>query len=365
MAGSTFGKIFRVTTWGESHGAATGAVVDGCPAGVTLCAADVQPYMDRRRPGFSEFTSGRAEPDAVEILSGVCDGRTTGAPISMIIKNTGQNSGEYDKLKGVYRPGHADYAATQKYGIYDHRGGGRFSGRETAGRVMGGAVASKFLAELGVKIRAYTVMVAGVHIDKANFDLNETKNNPLYMPDKKAYEKAAARLRELMSEGDSAGGIIECVVSGLKPGVGEPVFDKLDALLSSAVFSIGGVKGVEIGSGFAAAAATGITHNDGYYTDNKKVVKNSNNAGGVTGGLSDGADIIIRAAVKPTPSVFLPQRTVNDSGGETTFVTGGRHDPVIAARAAVVAECMAAIVVADLVLQGLSSNIENVKKIYL
>ena len=365
MPGSAFGAIFRFSTWGESHGACVGAVVEGCPAGLALTEADIKRDLDRRKPGTDKFSTGRAEADVPEILSGVYEGLTTGAPISVIVKNSGARAADYDGLKNVFRPGHADYGAQMKYGLRDHRGGGRFSGRETVSRVVAGAIAKKFLRELNVSVRAYTIEINGVRIDKNNFDMAVAGKNPLRMPDGQAFEKASAALNETLSRGDSAGGVVECVISNLPPGTGEPVFDKLDAELAKAVFSVGGVKGVEFGAGFAAARMAGSAHNDAFFKDeNGNISKLTNNAGGVTGGMSDGADIIFRAAFKPVPSIKLPQRTVFTDGAETEIKIGGRHDAVIVPRAAVVVECMAAAVIADMILRGLPSKMENIRKVF-
>ena len=265
MAGSEFGTIFRVTTWGESHGKAIGEVVDGCPAGLSLCEADIQAYLNRRKPGQSRFTTARAEGDQVEILSGVFEGRTTGTPISMMIRNTDQRSRDYGDLMEVYRPGHADYTFDLKYGFRDYRGGGRSSGRETAGRVAAGAIAARFLESLGIRVRAYTAAIGDVAVDESRFSWEEMEKNRLYMPDALAAGRAEKLLEERMAEADSAGGIVECRIWGMPVGVGEPVFEKLDANLAKAMMSIGAVKGVEIGDGFQAAASRGSENNDHFY----------------------------------------------------------------------------------------------------
>ena len=364
MAGSGFGTIFRVTTWGESHGKAIGAVVDGCPAGLSLCEEDIQAYLDRRKPGQSRYTTARAEGDRVEILSGVFEGKTTGTPISMMIWNKDQRSKDYGNLMEVYRPGHADYTFDLKYGFRDYRGGGRSSGRETAGRVAGGAVAAKFLESLGIRVRAYTSAIGGVSIDRSRFSWEEMEKNRLYMPDKEAAEKAEQLLNKRMSETDSAGGIVECVIMGMPVGVGEPVFEKLDACLAKAVMSIGAVKGVEIGDGFLAAASRGSKNNDGFYMDHGEVKKRTNHSGGILGGMSDGSEIRIRAAFKPTPSIASPQQTVTRSGEDTQIAITGRHDPVIVPRAVVVVESMAALTAADLLLQSMTSRLDRIQKFF-
>ncbi|MDO4616455.1 MAG: chorismate synthase [Lachnospiraceae bacterium] len=363
MAGSTFGTVFKVTTWGESHGKGVGVVVDGCPAGLALSEELIQPFLDRRKPGQSRFTTKRSESDSVQILSGVFDGKTTGTPISMIVYNQDQHSKDYSNIAELYRPGHADYGFDIKYGFRDYRGGGRSSGRETIARVAAGAVASLLLRELGVTVTAYTRSIGPVETE--TFDEAEIQNNKLYMPDAQAAEKAAAYLEQCMSEKDSSGGVVECIVSGMPAGVGEPVFDKLDARLGQAIFSIGAVKGVEIGDGFAAAAARGSENNDAFaLAENGTVTKQTNHAGGILGGISDGSAIVIRTAFKPTPSIASLQKTVNRQGEEVDLEIHGRHDPVIVPRAVVVVEAMTAIVLADALLTGMSSRLENVKKIW-
>ncbi len=363
MAGSTTGTIFRVTTWGESHGKGVGVVVDGCPAGLELSEERIQPFLDRRKPGQSRFTTKRAESDRVQILSGVFEGKTTGTPISMVVYNQDQHSKDYSNIAELFRPGHADYGFDAKYGFRDYRGGGRSSGRETIARVAAGAIASLLLEELGVKVLAYSRSIGPVEIE--TFDEAEIQNNRLYMPDAQAAEKAAAYLEQCMAEKDSSGGVVECIVKGMPAGVGEPVFDKLDARLGQALFSIGAVKGVEIGDGFKAAVSKGSENNDAFIMDDKgSVAKQTNHSGGILGGMSDGSDIVIRAAFKPTPSIASLQHTVNRQGEETELEIHGRHDPIIVPRAVVVVEAMTAIVLLDELLVGMSSRLENVKKIW-
>ncbi len=365
MAGSTIGRAFCVTTWGESHGEAVGVCVDGCPAGVPLSEEDIQIYLDRRRPGQSRFSTKRSEDDKVQILSGVFDGKTTGTPIAMTVQNLSQRSSDYSAIEHKYRPGHADYGYDQKYGFRDFRGGGRSSGRETVGRVAAGAVAARVLETYGILICAYTVSIGPVDIDPNRFDLAERDHNPFYMPDSIAAEAAQDYIDTIMKENDSAGGVVECVISGVPAGVGEPVFDKLDACLAQAVMSIGAVKGFEVGDGFAAARLKGSEDNDEFFMMEKpsdecpsgKVGKKTNHAGGILGGLSDGSDIVFRAAFKPTPSIAKIQQTVTDTGEDTTILIEGRHDPVIVPRAVVVVEAMAAITVLDLILRGRSARI--------
>jgi len=358
MPGSTFGNIFKITTWGESHGTALGVVVDGCPAGVSLCEDDIQLYLNRRKPGQSSYSTPRKEDDAVEILSGVFEGRTTGTPISMVVYNKTQRSGDYSHIKDVYRPGHADFTFDEKYGFRDYRGGGRSSGRETIGRVAAGAIAIKILKELGIQVIAYTKSIGP--IDILNKDFNEILQNPMFMPDKEAADKAAKYLDEIKKEKNSSGGIIECVVKGVPTGVGEPVFDKLDANLAKAVMSIGAVKGVEIGDGFEVARSTGLSDNDGFANDGDKIIKTSNHAGGILGGISDGSDIILRAAIKPTPSIASKQNTISVNGDNIEIEIHGRHDPIIVPRAVVVVEAMVALTVIDLLFESMTSRIDKI-----
>ena len=364
MAGSEFGTIFRVTTWGESHGKAIGAVVDGCPAGLSLCEADIQAYLNRRKPGQSRFTTARAEGDQVEILSGVFEGRTTGTPISMMIRNTDQRSRDYGDLMEVYRPGHADYTFDLKYGFRDYRGGGRSSGRETAGRVAAGAIAARFLESLGIRVRAYTAAIGDVAVDESRFSWEEMEKNRLYMPDALAAGRAEKLLEERMAEADSAGGIVECRIWGMPVGVGEPVFEKLDANLAKAMMSIGAVKGVEIGDGFQAAASRGSENNDHFYMEQGQVRKRTNHSGGILGGMSDGAEIRIRASIKPTPSIARSQQTVTRSGEERQIAIKGRHDPVIVPRAVVVVESMAALTAADMLLLSMTSRLDRIQSFF-
>lgn len=366
MAGSSFGTLFRITTWGESHGKAVGAVVDGCPAGLALCEADIQKYLDQRKPGQSAFSTPRKESDQVEILSGVFEGKTTGTPISLLIRNTSSRSGDYSQIADVYRPGHADFTFDQKYGFRDYRGGGRSSGRETAGRVAGGAIAIQMLAELGITLTAWVSSIGPVSADPARFDPQEIFRNPLYMPDAQAAAQAAAFLEECKKAGDSAGGIIECEVTGLPVGIGDPVFEKISANLAKAVCSIGAVKGFEIGDGFAVSCSKGSENNDSFRIGSDgKPVKSSNHAGGVLGGMTDGSPLLFRCAVKPTPSISSLQKTVTTSGEEREISIHGRHDPVIAPRAVIVVKSMAAIAIADAMLMGMGARLDAVKKHYM
>ena len=366
MAGSTFGKILTMTTWGESHGAGIGVVVDGCPAGLLLAEEDIQKYLDRRKPGQSRYTTKRNESDSVEIMSGVFEGRTTGTPIAMMIRNQDQHSKDYSEIAGYYRPGHADYTFDKKYGFRDYRGGGRSSGRETIGRVAAGVVAAKILEGLGVRVTAYTKAIGNIQVQPERFDMEECSRNMLYMPDASAAAEAQMFLEEKMAQMDSAGGIVECVLQGVPAGIGEPVFEKLDANLAKAICSIGAVKGFEIGDGFEAAKTTGALNNDAFcISPDGRVGKRTNHAGGILGGISDGTEIVFRAAFKPTPSIASPQKTVNRDGREIEISVKGRHDPIIVPRAVVVVEMMAAFTVADMMLAGMTARMDRVREFYL
>ena len=363
-SGSEFGKILRLTTWGESHGAGIGAVLDGFPAGMELSEEDIQKYLDRRRPGQSEISTPRSEADAVEIWSGVFDGKTTGTPISLLIRNTSHRSADYGNLKDCFRPGHADYTYYSKYGFRDYRGGGRASARETAGRVAAGAIAAKFLRELGVDICAFTRAIGPVQIDDKRFDKDLIAKTKTCMPDAEADEQAMRFLKKCMEEKDSAGGVIECVITGVPAGIGDPVFDKLDAGIAQALMSIGAVKAVEIGDGVKAALSTGSQNNDQFFMADGAVSKYTNHAGGILGGISDGSPIICRAYIKPTPSIFREQRTVDENGNERTLLIKGRHDPVVVPRAVVVVECMCALTVLDAMLSNMTSRADSVRAFY-
>lgn len=364
MAGSGFGNIFRITTFGESHGAALGVIVDGVPAGLEIDEEYIQQFLDRRKPGNSKFATTRQEADAVEILSGVFEGKTTGTSVAMFIRNTSQRSKDYSEIASYYRPGHADFGFDMKYGFRDYRGGGRSSGRETAARVAAGAIAIKLLSELGITCRAYTKSIGPVEISDEKFDLEEALNNKLCMPDKEAAIRGAEYLEQCMQEKDSAGGIIECIVDGMIPGIGEPVFEKLNANLAKAIMSIGAVKGFEIGDGFAVAKSKGSENNDRFINKNSKIAKATNHSGGILGGMSDGDRIVLRAAIKPTPSIASMQKTVNRSGEEIDISIHGRHDPVIVPRAVVVVEAMTAITIADACMMNMCSKMEYLKEIY-
>ena len=364
MAGSSYGTIFRITTWGESHGAGVGVVVDGCPAGIALCEEDIQRVLNRRKPGQSKFTTPRKEDDTVEILSGVFEGQTTGTPISLVVWNKNQKSKDYSDIASYYRPGHADFCFDMKYGFRDYRGGGRSSGRETIGRVAAGAIAAKLLKEMGIELLTYTQSIGDFAVEPARFDASAITENPLYMPDSVAAEEAQAYLEKCLEQKNSSGGVVECIVTGLPVGLGDPVFEKLDANMAKAIFSIGAVKGFEIGDGFDVAKATGLTNNDAFCMKDGKIQKASNHSGGTLGGMSDGSPLIMRAAFKPTPSIASSQHTINKAGEEIEIEIKGRHDPIIVPRAVVVVESMAAITLVDLLFTNMASRIDKIKEFY-
>lgn len=377
MGGSIFGKIFRISSFGESHGKALGVVVDGCPAGLSLSEADIQPYLERRRPGKNLKMTQRKEGDQVEILSGVFQGRTTGTPIALMVRNEDQRSKDYGDIAEAFRPGHADYGFFSKYGIRDYRGGGRSSGRETVSRVAAGAIAKKILQELRIEVDAKVTELAGISLSTPE-----------------GREEADARILKLREEGDSAGGVVECRVNGLFPGIGEPVFDKLDARLAEGIMSIGAVKAVEIGDGVAVTKALGSENNDAFLAEGTEkdiavdqmetavvkedeaeadyslgnnslsLKKKTNHSGGILGGMSDGSELILRACFKPTPSIGKLQNTVKENGEAIAIKIMGRHDPTVVERAAVVVEAMTAIVILDCLLDNMSARIENIKKVY-
>ena len=399
MAGSTFGTLFRITTWGESHGAGIGVVVDGCPAGLPLAEEDIQVFLDRRRPGQNRFTTARHEADRVRILSGVFEGKTTGTPISLMVENTDQRSKDYANIKDTYRPGHADFCYDEKYGFRDYRGGGRSSARETIGRVAAGAIAAKLLSMLGIRVTAFVSAIGPVQCDPRTYSASETDapsnlhenspcipdparilESPLYMPDPEAEMKAAAYLEECIKKQDSAGSVVTCHVTGLMSGIGEPVFDKLDAELGRALFSIGAVKAVEIGDGTAVSKSTGSQNNDTYRPESPETApsphkkmetkdrplspsspaKASNHAGGIYGGISDGSMLILKAHFKPTPSIAQSQSALTADGDVRELVISGRHDPVIGPRAVVVVESMVAITLLDLILRGMTATVDDI-----
>jgi chorismate synthase len=342
---NTFGRMFRFTTWGESHGPALGAVVDGCPPGLDLSEADIQPFLDKRRPGQSRFTTQRQEPDQVRILSGVFEGRTTGTPISLMIENVDQRSKDYSEVAVAYRPGHADYAYDQKYGFRDYRGGGRSSARETAARVAAGAVARLAIPE--VKIRAWVEAIGGDAIDPANFDADEIDRNPFFCPDAAAAARWETLVDDARKAGSSLGAVIACEATGVPAGWGAPLYAKLDSELAAACMSINAVKGVEIGDGFAAAALTGEANADAMRPDADGVAFLANHAGGIAGGISTGQPVLVRVAFKPTSSILTPVETIDREGNATEIRTKGRHDPCVGIRGAPVVEAMVALVLAD------------------
>lgn len=346
MAGSTYGSIFKITTWGESHGPALGVVIDGCPAGLPLNEEDIQKYLDRRKPGQNSTTTARCESDLVEILSGVFEGITTGAPISLMVRNGDQHSKDYSNIANVFRPGHADYTFDAKYGIRDYRGGGRSSGRETLSRVAAGAIAIKILESLGIKVEAKAASIGPVILENG---MNEETV--------KYIEDCKARL-------DSVGGSIECKITGMPAGIGDPVFEKLDANLAKAMMSMGAVKAVEIGDGVNVSLAHASENNDNFCMKEGKPCKETNHSGGILGGMSDGDTIVIKTHIKPTPSISRPQSTVTKDGEETTIEIHGRHDPCIVPRAIVVVEAMAAITILDALLLNMTAKLDNIKKFY-
>jgi len=345
MRGSTIGTLFRVTTFGESHGPAIGAVIDGCPPGIELKGVEIQDELDRRRPGQTDISSPRREMDQCELLSGVFRGKTTGTPIAIVIRNMDSNSKAYDALEEVYRPGHADYTYEARYGIRDHRGGGRSSGRETAARVAAGAVAKVVLRAAGINVFAHTLCIG--EVCAREFDREQIDLNPVRCADARAAVKMAKAILKAQEKGDSMGGIVEVVAVGAPPGLGDPVFGKLDADIAGALMSIGAVKGVEIGLGFGAAGLKGSEMNDPIIREKGRIRMPSNRAGGILGGISTGEDIIARIAVKPTPSVGKPQKTLTRKKSSTTIKITGRHDPCICPRIVPVAEAMVACVLAD------------------
>ncbi len=345
MAGNSFGQLFKITTFGESHGPAIGVTIDGVPPGISLTESDIQFELNRRRPGQSKITTQRQEKDQVEILSGVFESKTTGCALAMLIRNEEHRSKDYENLKNIFRPGHADYTFLAKYGHRDYRGGGRSSGRETACRVAAGAVAKKILTEQNITIVAYTLSVGDIRAKKIDYAVIE--KNMVRTPDMEAAEKMVAKIDEVRQNCDSIGGIIEAVAHGCPPGLGDPVFDKLNARLSQAIMSIGAVHGIEFGSGFKAAQMQGSEHNDKFYLDGERVRTRTNHAGGILGGISTGEDIILRAVVKPSSSIAQPQSTLSMEHTDTTIEVKGRHDPCICPRVVPVVEAMMAVTLCD------------------
>ncbi len=346
MAGNSFGRFFRITTWGESHGPAMGVVVDGCPAGLELCAEDIQYELDRRRPGQSRITTQRKEADAIEILSGVFDGKTLGTPISMMVRNTDAISKSYEDIKDVYRPGHADFTYDEKYGRRDYRGGGRSSARETVGRVAAAAIAKKILNSHGVTTTGFVKQVGDIVAQDLDFDRIE--ENPVRCPDPQAAERMIDLIESVRKEGDSVGGTVEVVSRGLPTGLGEPVFNKLDAELARALMSIGGIRGFEMGMGFGVVERKGSQVNDLMYKKEDGTLGfRTNNSGGLLGGITSGADLVVRIAIKPTSSISQVQDTVDKEGEKTQLRVKGRHDPCLCPRAVPIAEAMVNLVLVD------------------
>jgi len=346
MSFNTFGRVFRFTTWGESHGPALGAVVDGCPPGLELSEDDLQPWLDKRRPGTSRFTTQRQEPDRVRILSGTFEGRTTGTPISLMIENVDQRSKDYSEVALAYRPGHADYTYDAKYGFRDYRGGGRSSARETAARVAAGGIARLVIPE--VRIRAYLVELGGDPVDRAAFDADQIDANPFFCPDAAAAARWEAIVDGARKSGSSVGAIVECIAEGVPPGWGAPIYAKLDSELAAAMMTVNAVKGVEIGDGFGAARLTGEQNADAIRpgSDGKPHFL-ANHAGGILGGISSGQPVVVRVALKPTSSILTPVETIDREGQATEIRTKGRHDPCVGIRGAPVIEAMMALVLAD------------------
>ena len=356
MAGNTFGQAFTLTTFGESHGVALGAVVDGCPPGLGLCEADLQRDLDRRRPGQSKYTTQRREPDAVRILSGVFEGQTTGTPIGLLIENVDQRTRDYGRIREQFRPGHADYTYRAKYGVRDYRGGGRASARETAMRVAAAGIARKYLAEeTGTRIRGYLAQIGEREFEVA--DLDHVDDNPFFCPEPGAGNEIAALIDQLRRDGDSIGAKVTVVASNVPVGLGEPVFGKLDADLASALVGINAVKGVELGSGFESVRQRGSEHRD----ERDRSGFLSNNAGGVLGGITTGQDLVVSIALKPTSSITIPGRSLDIHGEEVEVVTTGRHDPCVGIRAVPIAEAMVALVLMDHLMRDRAQNVREVR----
>lgn len=345
-----FGQIFSFTTWGESHGEAIGCVVDGCPSLIDLSENDIQPYLEKRKPGQSKFTTQRQESDQVKILSGVFEGKTTGTPISLIIHNQDQKSGDYSEIKDKFRPSHADYTYFAKYGIRDYRGGGRSSARETAMRVAAGAIARKIIAEENIQITGYLTQIGEKKIDRSRIDFNEINNNDFFCPDAIAAQNFADYLSEIRKSGDSVGATIELVASNMPIGLGEPIYDKLDARIAAGLMGINAVKAVEIGIGVEAAAQKGSQLADEMWVENDALNFSSNHSGGILGGISSGQDLVVRFTVKPTSSILIPRKTIDINGNNTEIITKGRHDPCVGIRAVPVGEAMLACILADFIL---------------
>ena len=356
---NTFGQIFRLTTFGESHGEAIGGVVDGMPAGIDIDLEFIQQELNRRRPGQSKITTSRQEPDQVELLSGVFEGKSTGCPIGFIVRNTNQHSQDYENLRCLFRPSHADYTYQQKYGIRDHRGGGRSSARITISRCVGGALAKLVLRQMGISIQAYTSQVGPIALDRdySKYDLSLTETNAVRCPDPEKAAEMEALITQVKGEGDTIGGVITCVIKGCPAGVGEPEFGKLHAVLGAAMLSINAVKGFEYGEGFEGVTARGSEQNDVFISKDGQITTATNHSGGIQGGISNGQDIYFRVAFKPVATLLKEQQTVDKEGNPTTFTAQGRHDPCVLPRAVPVVEAMAAIAVLDQILAAKSLKI--------
>ncbi len=357
---NTFGNIFRLTTFGESHGAGIGGVIDGFPAGIVIDEAFLQHELDRRRPGQSQLTTARKEGDRLELLSGIFEGKSTGCPIGFLVRNENQHSADYDNLRSLFRPSHADYTYHSKYGIRDHRGGGRSSARETIARCVGGAFAKLALRELGISIVAYTSQVGDIALNKpyTELDLSLTESNAVRCPDAKTAEQMAHRIMAIKSEGDTIGGVITCVIKGVPVGLGEPAFGKLHAALGGAMLSINAAKGFEYGEGFAGASKRGSELNDIFVKDTEGEIRTaSNHSGGIQGGISNGEDIYFRVAFKPVATLLRDQATVDIQGGEVTFAARGRHDACVLPRAVPIVEAMAAMTILDFYLLGKGTHL--------
>ncbi len=354
MAGNSFGTLFKLTTFGESHGTAIGGIIDGCPAGVNLDLEKVQEELDKRRPGQSAIVTQRKEPDTVEFLSGIFEGKTTGTPIGFVIQNSNQKSKDYSHIKDTYRPSHADYTYDEKYGVRDYRGGGRSSARETASRVVGGAIAKQIIPEISFSTYTASVGEIEISVDHKELDFNLIESNPVRCPDPASAEKMETLIREIRSQGDTIGGTVQCVIKNVPKGLGEPVFNKLHAELGKAMLSINAVKGFEFGSGFEGTKLKGSQHNDQFNTDGSTT---TNLSGGIQGGISNGMDIYFRVAFKPVATLMQKQQTINSKGEEVSMQGKGRHDPCVVPRAVPIVEAMAALVLADFFLQNKISKI--------
>jgi chorismate synthase len=359
MAGNTFGEIFRITTFGESHGAALGVIIDGCPAGLKIDTAFIQAELDRRKPGQSAIVTQRKEADEFEILSGIFEGVTQGTPIGILIRNEDQKSKDYDHIKDSFRPSHADFTYDAKYGSRDYRGGGRSSARETAARVAAAAIAKQLLNHFGIEVQAYVSKVGTIAIDKtySELDLSKTEENIVRCPDAETAEKMIELIKEVKKDGDTIGGLVSCVVKGVPVGLGEPVFDKLHADLGKAMLSINAAKGFEYGSGFAGTELRGSAHNDAFYNDNGIIKTKTNHSGGVQGGISNGMDIYFNVAFKSVATIMHAQDSVDKDGNDTSVTGRGRHDPCVLPRAVPIVEAMAALVIADHLLRNRSSKL--------